>query len=80
VLPLPFPSLDHTLVITLCLLSKISNLLSQFDSDVLLILPLAISSSLLRVSFDITPFFVVLIPLALLYLHLFSYTLVRCRL
>jgi hypothetical protein len=28
VLPLPFSSLDHTLVITLCLLSKISNLLS----------------------------------------------------
>jgi hypothetical protein len=28
VLPLPFPSLDHTLVVTLCLLSKISNLLS----------------------------------------------------
>jgi hypothetical protein len=28
VLPLPFPSLDHTLVIALCLLSKISNLLS----------------------------------------------------
>ncbi len=51
------------LVITLRLLSKISNLLSQFESGVLLISPLAISSSSPRVSLDITPFFVVLIPL-----------------
>jgi hypothetical protein len=53
------------LVITLCLLSKISNLLSQFESDVLLTSPLAISSSLPRVSLGATLFFVVLIPLAL---------------
>jgi hypothetical protein len=47
---------------------------------VLLISPLAISSSLPRVSLDVTPFFVVLIPLALLCLHLFSYALVYYRL
>jgi hypothetical protein len=40
VLPLPFSSLDHTLVITLYLLSKISNLLSQFESANLPIWPL----------------------------------------
>jgi hypothetical protein len=79
-LPLPFSSLDPTLVITLCLLSKISNLLSQFESGVLLISTLAISCSLSRVSLDVTPFFVVLTPLALLCLHLFSYTLVYNRL
>jgi hypothetical protein len=64
------------LVITLCLLSKISSLLSQFESGVLLTSPLAISSSLPHVSLGATPFFVVLIPLALLCLHLFSYTLI----
>jgi hypothetical protein len=80
VLPLPFPSLGHTLVITLFLLSKISNLLSQFENDVLLILSLATSYSLPRVSLDIPPFFIVLIPLALLCLHLFSHTLVCYRL
>jgi hypothetical protein len=79
-LPLPFSSLYRTLVITLCSFSKISNLLSQCESGVLLILPLAISSSLLRVSHDVTPFFIVLIPLALLCLYLFSYTLVCYRL
>jgi hypothetical protein len=45
------------LVITLCLLSKIFSLLSQFESGVLLISPLAISSSSPRVSLDVTPFF-----------------------
>jgi hypothetical protein len=64
------------LVITLCLLSKIFSLLSQFESGVLLISPLAISSSSPRVSLDVTPFFIVLIPLALMCLHLFSYALV----
>jgi hypothetical protein len=49
-LPWPFPSLDHTLVMTLFLLSKIFNLLSQFESGVLLILTLALSTSLPRVS------------------------------
>jgi uncharacterized membrane protein len=39
-----------------------------------------ISSSLPRVGLDLTPFFIVFVPLALLYLHLFSYTLVRYRL
>jgi hypothetical protein len=68
------------LVITLCLLSKIFSLLSQFESGVLLTSPLAISSSLPRVSFDVTSFYVVLIPLALQCLHLFSHTLVCCRL
>jgi hypothetical protein len=80
VLPWPFPSLDHTPVITLCLLSKISNLQSQFESGVLLFSPLAISSSLPRVSLDATPFFVVLIPLALMCLHLFPYALAYYRL
>jgi hypothetical protein len=79
-LPLPFPSLDHTLVMTLCLLSRISNHLSQIGNGVLLISPLAISSSLPRVSLKVTPFFVVLIPLALQCLHLFSHTLVCYRL
>jgi hypothetical protein len=68
------------LVITLCLLFKISNLPSQFGSGVLLTSPLEISSSLPRVSLDVTPFFVVLIPLALLCLHLFPYALVYYRL
>jgi hypothetical protein len=68
------------LVITLCLLSKISNLLSQFESGVLLTSLLAISSSLPRVSMGATPFFVVLIPLALQCLHLSPYTLVCNRL
>jgi hypothetical protein len=80
VLPWPFPSLDHTLVITLCLLSKTSNLLSQFKGGVLLISPLATSSSLPRVSLNVTPFLVVLTPLALQCLHLFSHTLVCYRL
>jgi hypothetical protein len=66
------------LVITLCVLSKISSLLSQFESGVLLISPLAISSSP-RVNLDVTPFFIVRIPLALLCLHLFSYALVYYR-
>jgi hypothetical protein len=41
---------------------------------------LAISSSLPRESLNVTPFFVVLIPLALQCLHLFSHTLVCYRL
>jgi hypothetical protein len=73
VLPLPFSSLDLTSVITLCPFSKISNLLSQFDSGVLLTSPLAISYSLPCVSLDTTSFFVVLIPLALPWLHLFPW-------
>ena len=68
------------LVITLCLLSKIFSLLSQFESGVLLISPLAIFSSSPRVSLDITPFFVVLIPLTLMCLCLFPYALVYYRL
>jgi hypothetical protein len=56
------------------------NLLSQFKNSVLLISPLTTSSSLLHASLDLTPFLVVLVPLALLCLHLFSYTLVRYRL
>jgi hypothetical protein len=67
-------------VITLCSFSKISNLLSQFVSGALLISPLAISSSLPCASLDVTPFFVVLIPLALLCLRLFPYALVYYRL
>jgi hypothetical protein len=80
VLPLAFSSLDLTLVITPCSLPKISNFLSQCESCVLLTLPLAISSSLPRVSLGATPFFVVPIPLALQCLQLFSHTLVCCRL
>jgi hypothetical protein len=53
---------------------------SQFEGSVLLIPPLAGTSSLLGVSLILTSFFVVLVPLALLCLHLFSYTLVRYRL
>jgi hypothetical protein len=68
------------LVITLCLLSKISNFPSQFESGVLLILPLFVASSLPCASLAMTPFLVVLVPLALQCLHLFSYTLVCCRL
>jgi hypothetical protein len=67
----PFPHHDHTLVTTLGLLSKISNLLSQFESGVLLILPLAISPSLPHVSLDKAPSFIVLIPL-LFYAFIFS--------
>ena len=68
------------LVITLCLLSKISNFPSQFESGVLLILPLFVASSLPCASLAVTPFLVVLVPLALQCLHLFSYTLVCYRL
>jgi hypothetical protein len=67
-------------VITLCLLSKISNLPSQFERGVLLIPPLFVTSSLPSVSLVVTPFLVVLVPLALLCLYLFSYTLVCYRL
>jgi hypothetical protein len=73
----PFPFLAHTLLIMSYLLSKISNLLSQFVSGALLISPLAISSSLPRASLDVTPFFVVFIPLALLCLF---FSLYPCRL
>jgi hypothetical protein len=58
---------------------EISCFLSHFESDVLLISPSAISSSLLRASLNLAPFFVVLVPLTLLCLHLFSYTLVHYR-
>jgi hypothetical protein len=44
------------------------------ESDVLLIMPLAKSSSLQRVSLNTTPFFIVLIPQAFQRLHLFSDT------
>jgi hypothetical protein len=60
--------------------SSLVNLPSQIENGVLLILSLAISSSLPRVSLDIPPFFIVLIPLALICLHRFSYTLVCYRL
>jgi hypothetical protein len=65
-----------SLVIALCQFSKISNLLSQFEINVLIILPLAISSSLPHVSPDVTSFSVVLIPMAFQCLHLFSHILV----
>jgi hypothetical protein len=68
------------LMLILCLLFEISPFLSQFESGVLLIPLLAISSSLPLASLDVTPFFVVLVPLALLCLHPFYYTLVRYRL
>jgi hypothetical protein len=78
--PLPSSSLDLTLMLILCLLFKISSLPSQVESGVLLIPPLAISSPLQRASLVLTPSFVVLIPLVLVHLHLFSYTLVGYRL
>jgi hypothetical protein len=68
------------LVITLCLLSKISNFPSQFESGVLLILPLFVASSLPCASLAVTPFLVVLVPMALQCFHLFSHTLVCYRL
>jgi hypothetical protein len=80
VIPLTLLITLSYLVITLCLLSKISNFPSQFESGVLLILPLFVASSLPCASLAMTPFLVVLVPLALQCLHLFSYTLVCCRL
>jgi hypothetical protein len=77
---LPFSSLDLTLVITLCLLYKTSNHPSQSESGVLLIPPLVVTSSLPRASLTLAPFFIVLIPLVLLHLRPFSYTLVCYRL
>jgi hypothetical protein len=68
------------LVITLCLLSKISNFPYQFESGVLLIPPLFVTSSLPCASLVVTPFLVVLVPLALQCLHLSSHTLVCYRL
>jgi hypothetical protein len=68
------------LMITLCLLSKISNLPSHFESGVLLIPPLFVTSFFPCASLVVTPFLVVLVPLALQFLHLFSHTLVcYCR-
>jgi hypothetical protein len=46
---------------------------SQFESGVLLTLRLVITSYLPRANLALMPFFVVLIPLVLLYLYLFSY-------
>jgi hypothetical protein len=68
------------LILILGLLVEIPSFLSQFESYVLLISPLAISSSLPRVSLDIPPFFIVLIPLPLLCLRFFPYALVCYRL
>jgi hypothetical protein len=79
VISFTFSSLDFTLVITLCLLSKISILLSQFERGVLLISPLAIFSSLPRASLVLASFFIVLVPLVLLHLHHFSYAPAYCR-
>jgi hypothetical protein len=64
----------------LSLLVEIPSFLSQFESYVLLISPLAITSSLPRVSLDLPPFFVVLIPLSLLCFRLLPYVLVYYRL
>jgi hypothetical protein len=67
-------------MLILSLLVEIPSFLSQFESYVLLISPLAISSSLPRVSLDLPPFFVVLIPLSLLCFRLLPYVLVYYRL
>jgi hypothetical protein len=67
-------------MLILGLLFEIFSFLSQYESGVLLISPLAIYSSLPHASLVLTPFFVVLVPLALLCLHLFPYTLVCYRL
>jgi hypothetical protein len=53
---------------------KTSLLPSQFESGVLLIPPLVVTSSLPRASLTLAPSFIVLIPLVLVYLHLFSLT------
>jgi hypothetical protein len=63
-------------MLILGLLFKISYFLSQFESGVLLISTLATSSFLPCASLVLTPFFVVLVPLVHLCLHIFSYTLV----
>jgi hypothetical protein len=68
-------SLYLTLMVIVCLLFKISPLSSQFESGVLLIPPLVVTSSLPHASLVLIPFFVVLILLVLLYIYLFSYTL-----
>jgi hypothetical protein len=74
----------HPLILPSCLsyacYLKISPLPSQFESGVLLMSPLAISSYLPRASLVLTPFFVVLVPLVLLCLYLFCYTIVCYRL
>jgi hypothetical protein len=79
-LPLSFSSLNLTLAIMLCSLSKTSNLPPKFKRGLLLISPSTISSSLPRVGPDLTPFVIVFVPPALLCLYLLSYTLVRYRL
>jgi hypothetical protein len=64
---------DPTLMPVVCLLLKTSPLPSQFESGVLLILPLVITSSLSCASLVLTPFFVVFVPLVLL-CRIFSLT------
>jgi hypothetical protein len=71
---------DPTLMLVVCLPLKTSLLPSQFESGALLIPPLVVTSSLPCASLTLALFFVVLIPLALPCLHLFSHTLVRYRL
>jgi hypothetical protein len=64
---------DLALMLILGLLFGISSFISQFESGVLRISPLAISSSLPRASLDLTPFLVVLVTLAF-YAFIFSLT------
>jgi hypothetical protein len=65
---------DPTLMLIICLSLKTSLLPSQFETGVLLIPPLVITSSLSRASLTLALFFIVLIPLVLVHLHLLSLT------
>jgi hypothetical protein len=58
---------DPTLMLVVCLPLKTSLLPSQFESGVLLIPPLVVTSSLPRASLTLALFFIVLIPLVLVH-------------
>jgi hypothetical protein len=66
---------DPTLMLVVCLPLKTFLLPSQFESGALLIPPLVITSSLPRASLTLALFFIVLIPLVFVRLHLLSLTL-----
>jgi hypothetical protein len=65
---------DPILMLIICLPLKTSLLPSQFESGVLLIPPLVVTSSLPHASLTLALFFIVLIPLVLVHLHLLSLT------
>jgi hypothetical protein len=61
-------------MLVICLPLKTSLLPSQFESAVLLIPPLVITSFLSRASLTLALFFIVLIPFVLVHLNLLSLT------